>query len=484
MKSVLQYIQRHAATNGKAIAFSNDERSVTYAHLLSRAAAYRDCLVSNGCNVGSRIGVALSDDIEAMAAIIGIWACQATAVPIDFRNRKSQRKETFDAFNLTVILEDMAGDALHYSSIAIGEIAEHGQWKDINEFEAAPAILTLTSGTTGQPSGIVLHHHVQCNRCETYQQLYSLNSLSRNLICYPISFSASRSLCILTLIAGGQNCIAPILSSGKELAAFIRTQEITEAYLVPATLEALINAGEPEDFVLLRYLAFGSAPAAESLKARALDFFHCNLFEIYSATSTGALSYHTAETLRNRPEAVGRIFAGVELEIADSFGNTLGIGQIGLVRTRGPALITEVIGGHTGSDFVKDGWAYPGDLGSLDGNGFLTLAGRSSDMIVRGGEKIHPLEIEAVILQHPSVIDVAVLAIPHLTLGEQVAAVICLNDPQALGTLRGHCISRLPGNKVPAQFKLIDEIPRNANGKIMRKSLTSMFLEPLTEGEK
>ena len=483
MKSVLQYIQRQVDANGHAVAFSNDERVVSYTQLLARSAAFRDCFLASRIQPGNRVGIALSDDIEMMAAIIGTWACQATAVPIDFRNRKSQRKATFESFELALIVEDDTDIAADYKYIAIDEVAEAGKWQNISDFGNAPAFIAATSGTSGLPSGIVLSHETYCHRLEVYHVCYPLTATSKTMLCYPISFAASRTLCVMTLMAGGQNCIAPYLASGEELVEFIRTQEITEAYIVPVTLQALVEAGTASDFKSLRYLGFGSAPTADSLKARALDFFKCDLVEVYSATSTGGLSFHTSESLRNRPETVGKIFDGVEVEIADGNGKPLPFDQVGLVRTRGPALISEVIGGHAGGDFLSNGWAYPGDLGSIGADRYLTLSGRRSEMIVRGGEKIYPLEVESVLLSHPHVSDAAVVAIAHSSLGEQVAALVCSSKPQALTTLRSHCVNHLPGSKVPAVFKIVEKIPRNANGKILRQEAARLFLATSSEAE-
>ncbi len=483
VKSVLQYIQRQVEANGHALAFSDDERTVSYAQLLARSAALRDCFLASGIQPGNRVGMALSDDIEMMAAIIGTWACHATAVPIDFRNRKSQRKVTLETFELAFILEDDAGTASDYRSVSIDDVAEVGEWQNVFDLGNAPAFIAQTSGTSGLPSGIVLSHETYCHRLQVYHICYPLTATSKTMLCYPISFAASRTLCVMTLMAGGQNCIAPYLASGEELVEFIRTQEITEAYIVPVTLQALVEAGTASDFKSLRYLGFGSAPTADSLKARAMDFFKCDLVEVYSATSTGGLSFHTSESLRNRPETVGKIFDGIEVEIVDGNGNPLPPDHVGLVRTRGPALIGEVIGGHAGGDFLSDSWAYPGDLGSIGADRYLTLSGRRSEMIVRGGEKIYPLEVEMVLLSHPNVSDAAVVAIPHSSLGEQVAALVCSAKPQTLTTLRSHCVNHLPGSKVPAIFKIVEKIPRNANGKILCLDAAKLFLATSNEAE-
>jgi acyl-CoA synthetase (AMP-forming)/AMP-acid ligase II len=122
-------------------------------------------------------------------------------------------------------------------------------------------------------------------------------------------------------------------------------------------------------------------------------------------------------------------------------------------------------------DTLKDGWAYPGDLGSLDEAGFLSLAGRSSDVIIRGGANVHPSEVEAVIAQHESVRDVVVIGFTKLPEGQEIAAFVVSSGDLTEAALYAHCCKRLSPDKRPRKFIFAPDLPRNANGKVLRAEL-------------
>jgi long-chain acyl-CoA synthetase len=473
--SILEPIQTHAGRAGQKIALVTEEREISYAGLLARAAAYRDCLKQHDIKPGQRIGHALSDDIETVAAIFGIWAVGATAVPMDFRSKSSQRGLLVTKFELALVFEDTLKANAGYRSVGLAKVPTIGKWTTVIDFVRAPAFIATTSGSTGLPTGIVIPHATYFYRLDVYRVCYPVAEASKTLCCYPLSFAASRTLCMMTLAAGGTCYLAPALASGEELVEIIKTQEITELYIVPVTLEAILEAASPGALASLWYIGFGSASASQELKDRAVRELPCGIVEVYSATSTGALSFHTKKSLVERPETVGRIFEGVEVSIADDAGNEVAIGQHGLVRTRGPATLADVIGGHAGGDFIRDGWAYPGDIGYVDAEGYLTLVGRSNDMIVRGGEKIFPSEIEAVLFGHPSISDVAVVGLPDGRVGEVVGVAVCLREPITNHALRAYCVNKLQASKVPAVFHVLKELPRNSNGKILRHEVVRLI---------
>jgi acyl-CoA synthetase (AMP-forming)/AMP-acid ligase II len=189
---------------------------------------------------------------------------------------------------------------------------------------------------------------------------------------------------------------------------------------------------------------------------------------------------HVGEDYVNRPESAGPPVPVADLRIVAADGVTvLPVGEVGELWARGP----QIVKGYwnkpeaTAETFV-DGWVRTGDLARLDEEGFLTIVDRAKDMIIRGGENIYSIEVENVLYEHPDVIDAALIGIPHLTLGEEPAAVVQL-APGAHATeetLKAWVRERLAIFKTPVRVVFLDApLPRNANGKILKKDLKALF---------
>jgi acyl-CoA synthetase (AMP-forming)/AMP-acid ligase II len=151
-------------------------------------------------------------------------------------------------------------------------------------------------------------------------------------------------------------------------------------------------------------------------------------------------------------------------------------GEVGAIRARTPGVAEPLSLGSADdekrtSDLLVDGWIYPGDLGVLGEDGFLTIVGRTSDMIIRGGAKVYPSEVEGVLAEHAAISEVAVVGWPDRVLGEEVAAFVVLKSKAEPRELLAYCRSRLQPDKQPREIFIIDAMPRNANGKLMKREL-------------
>ncbi|MEM9683812.1 MAG: fatty acid--CoA ligase family protein, partial [Pseudomonadota bacterium] len=199
-----------------------------------------------------------------------------------------------------------------------------------------------------------------------------------------------------------------------------------------------------------------------------------NLFDYYGTTEGGGISI-LAPTDRELGEgSVGRPVFMVDVEIVDNDDHPLPRGEVGRIRYRGPGVATadtEAAGDYAGSTHA-DGWFYPGDLGLLDANGFLHLRGRQKDVIVRGGVNVYPLEIEQTLLQLDNIADAAVVAWPSAEFGEEIAAfVVARRDGIDIGSIERQCQDRLAPYKLPRQIYLVDDLPRNSSGKVLKTRL-------------
>ena len=155
-------------------------------------------------------------------------------------------------------------------------------------------------------------------------------------------------------------------------------------------------------------------------------------------------------------------------------------GEVGNIRVRTPGMARTMYGGRgprASGDTLKEGWAYPGDIGALDDAGFITLMGRGSDLIIRGGANVRPSEVEAVIAQHESVRDVVVVGFTKLPQGQEIAAFVVSSGNLTEAALDVHCCKRLAPDKRPRKFVFVPDLPRNANGKVLRAELRRQLEE-------
>jgi acyl-CoA synthetase (AMP-forming)/AMP-acid ligase II len=248
--------------------------------------------------------------------------------------------------------------------------------------------------------------------------------------------------------------------------ALLRELGTTHTSMVPAMLETLLAAGQAHH-ESLRVLQYGGAPIRPGTLRRTYEAMPgVRMLNMFGQTEGSPISVLTPEEHREavagRSEllrSVGRPAPGVELRVRDAGPD--GIGEI-----------------HARADhfFRIDpaGWLHSGDLGRVAPDGFLYLYGRGSDMIIRGGENVHPLEVETVLAAHPGVADVAVTGAPDERLGQTVVAFVVPADPHAPpapASLRAHVRGRLSGFKVPVRWWVVDDLPRNANGKVVRRLL-------------
>ena len=263
----------------------------------------------------------------------------------------------------------------------------------------------------------------------------------------------------------------------------IERERVTSAGGVPTIAWQIIEhpARPKYDLSSLESMAYGGAPAAPELVRRIREVFPTSAPGIgwgmseTSSTFTG----HSAEDYVHRPDSSGPALPVCDMKVVAPDGSTLPAGEVGELWVRGP----NVVRGYwnkpeaTAATFV-DGWLRTGDLARLDDEGFVFIVDRMKDMIIRGGENIYCIEVEDALYRHPAVMDAALIGLPHHSLGEEPAAVVALK-PGAQATeaeLRAHVAGLLAAFKVPVRIVFQPgTLPRNANGKIMKKDLKALF---------
>lgn len=467
---------------GERPAIVSSHLTLSYEELVSRAARSARELRVRGVGPGRHVAIATRDSAETIGLMIAIWMLDAVAVLIDFRTRAHERASLAGEFDLAAILEDRQTTGNQdYASVLVD-----GSWTDViadhdgrpldGPRMPAPALISLTSGTSGRPTGVVYDHERLFARLVFGQETGIVRPGGRMLSALPLSYSASRTRVLMRLLDGATVHFHPPLFAAQEFAEAILSTQATYAFAVPTVIIGLLEtygARKTPLFAKLEALGCAGAPMSPEVKKQAKTALTEHFLEGYSSSVSGAISRLYGSDMDLRPDSVGRVLDFVNLQIVDDQDARLPAGEPGIVRVRSPAMASSIYGGGSGrgGDRITDGWVYPGDIGMVDEEGFLTLVGRVSDIIIRGGANVHPAEVEAALANCPGVQEVAVTGFAASREGEEIAAFVVADGDVGEAALTAHCRARLAPDKRPRKFVLVPELPRNANGKLDRAQL-------------
>jgi acyl-CoA synthetase (AMP-forming)/AMP-acid ligase II len=446
--------------------------------LVRRTAGHMAAL---GLARGEIVGVALADTADHLVALYGLARLGAVNLPMDVRwtvEEKTRLARFFGARR--VLVEEGAEPLLGVTTLAVGS-AWHEAVARATELGTAapggdaPLLLSLSSGTTGIPKGPMLTHHQFLRRFWTHWINLGLNSHDRYVSATPLYFGGGRTFAMSQLFTGGTVIMFPPPYAPDALVAEIARRRATSVFLVPTLLRRLLEL--PTDVLapmraLRQVLSSGSALHPE--ERRAIRSRLCpGFFEYYASTEGGGVSLLTPEDQQVYEDSVGRPVFAVDVEIVDDEHRPLPPGTVGRLRYRGPGVATGFHGNpeETARAF-HEGWFYPGDLAAVDERGYVFLKGRFKDMIIRAGVNIHPTEIEAILLGHAAVTEAAVVGWPSREFGEEIAAFVTVNGPVSEGELAALCRRELAPYKVPRQIFVVDALPKNTLGKILKGALS------------
>jgi long-chain acyl-CoA synthetase len=456
----------------------SQQRTLSFAELAARAAQAARELRSRGVVAGVNVGISIRDNAESLALMIALWMLGATAVPMDFRTNGPEKNLLAKEFSLAAIIEDRQPPGAEYQSIAVNQswtetLAKHDESPVFSGEEGiGPAFISLTSGTTGRPKGIVIDHERMLLR-----SVFDAERLEGPLLNpLPMSFSASRTHAFSALLQGSAVYFYPLLFSAQQLADTLLAGEAKSLCAVPTIIRNIFDLfgdSSTPAFPDLEALYCFGAPMAPAEKVRAKRSLCANFVQVYGATICGRISALSGPELETRSDTLGRVLPHVLLQIVDADDRVVPPGEPGTIRLRSPGMARSIHDAGMGGsgDSFKGGWAYPGDLGALDADGFLQLLGRTSDLIIRGGANVHPAEVELIIGECKGVADVAVVGFTKLPEGEEIAAFVVSSGGLTEAALDAHCRTRLAPDKRPRKFVFVPDLPRNANGKVLRSEL-------------
>ena len=257
----------------------------------------------------------------------------------------------------------------------------------------------------------------------------------------------------------------------------IARERMTHTLMVPSMYQLCLMQPDLEshDLSHWRIGAYGGAPMVPAtIAAIAKTWPSLQLMNAYGATeTTSPATLMPPSDTANRPDFVGRAVPCAELRVVDATGQVLRDGEVGEIWIRGPMVVKGYWNNPIATaEAITDGFWHSGDIGTIDSNGYVQVLDRIKDVIIRGGYKVYSSEVEAVLLEHPAVIEAAIIGVPCEVLGERVRAFVSLRSPVPDGVLTDWCFQRLSDYKVPEQWRTGTEpLPRNANGKVIKQAL-------------
>ncbi len=495
-----------AARRPSAPALTDANATWTYARFserVARTAAWLRALP--GVKAGDRIGIAMENCAGYLQVMYACWHAGLCAVPM---NAKLHPREFCYILDNAQARACLASPALHEGirseagsrapflliecdAALFERMADATSMRPVDCAPQDPAWLFYTSGTTGRPKGATLTHRnllfmtlayaADIDRIDEGDTMVHAAPLSHGSGCYALPH----------LVGGSHNVIAAgSFSAGSMFDAIERWPNVS-FFAAPTMLVRMIDDGGARHARIsnLKCIVYGGAPMYLPDLKRALQLFGPRLYQLYGQgespmtitgldkrTHASAAAANDVETLAS----AGFARTGVEVRIFGEDENELPAGEIGEIVTRSDCVMSGYWRNpQANASALRGGWLHTGDVGSLDQRGCLTLKDRSKDMIISGGSNIYPREIEDVLLSHPRVAQASVVGAPHPEWGEEVVAFVVVEKGAGVSTdeLDALCLAHIARFKRPKRYVLVDDLPKNNYGKVLKTELRARLLE-------
>jgi long-chain acyl-CoA synthetase len=346
--------------------------------------------------------------------------------------------------------------------------------------------LLYSSGTSGRPKGVVTTEEKEVSgQGEKFTSLIDFNPETIYLSTAPLYHAAPLRFCLMVLSAGGTVVIVNKYDSLEAL-TFIEKYRVTHSQWVPTMFIRMLKLPEAQrlkyDLTSHKLAVHAAAPCPIHVKEEMIKWWGPILFEFYSGTEGNSVIAITSEEWMNHKGSVGKCFIG-QIHILDENFKELPVGEAGTVFIEGGRSFEyHNDSAKTAESKSPQGWNTIGDIGYVDGEGYLYLTDRKANMIISGGVNIYPQEVENIIITHPKVMDVAVIGIPHKEFGEEVKAIVELVDMLEAGLeleaeLMALCQKNLANLKCPKTIEFEKELPRTPTGKLFKRLLKKKYLK-------
>lgn len=495
------------APDPDAVALADGSATTTFGQLEQRAGRAAAGLAGSGVRAQDRVVYLGRDPQPYLALLVGAAKLNAVAVAVNWRLQGAELGAVVDDTLATVLV--VAADRLealravrpllaHVGTVVVtgpaqllpGEVSYDAWATGPAPAVTAPrsdgdtAMQIYTSGTTGVPKGVMLSHRNLAEALPSAAGLWRITPDAAMLSVLPLFHVAGIGAALGALWAGAR-VVLLAEPTAEALAVAVPAHRITNLVLAPVVLRRLLETDA--DLSSLRLVSYGASPISPTLLRTALERLDCALLQIYGLTETvGTVcvlpqeDHRLDEGARERLRSCGRAIAGVEVRLHDpESGEPTAPGAVGEIWVRSSVVMTGYWNRpqETTEVLTDDGWFRTGDLATQDADGYFFLYDRLRDMVVSGGENVFPGEVEGVLEEHPAVLEAAVVGVPDDRWGEVPRGLVVLHPgaravpAELVAFVRG----RLAHYKCPPVVEVVDPLPRNPSGKVMRRQLREPF---------
>lgn len=507
-------LRAQAERHPNKIAFICGGERLAYRDLCGRIQRVANGLRKQGIGPGDRIVLFLSNGVEIVELFYAVFTLGAIVIPVTTRLTPNELQHICSDSQPRAIVFDGDGasisevlqanpDAVRITTgenvagaVAYSEIAQAapGPLPPLS-IESDDAIIMYTSGTTGEPKGaIITHANIVVQHCFVNAVEWGISSEDRYLVTTPLAHRTGFARLANSLTLGGTLVVMKKFDP-RETVETIAREGITVVGMVPTVCRMLlpeIMAGPPRCASLRRIVVTGEAFPVELKRQFMALLPNVRLVSFFAMTEVGGVTSLSHEEQFDHASSIGRPTPGVEVRIVDDAGKDVQPGEPGelLVRVGQPGRYSVMRGYYNRPEetakTIKDGWIHTGDVARADDEGYLYIVDRKKDMVLSGGFNIYTKEVEQALLQNPNIADAAVVGVPDAVFGEAVAAFVERapgKNPTA-GSVVEHVRSLVAGYKKPKYVFIVDALPRNSLGKVLKRDLRDQALDLVEKAQR
>lgn len=503
-------LARHALMQPDAAALRFLGRTTTWAELHRRVSALAGALSRRGVGFGDRVMILMLNRTEFIESMLAANLLGAIAVPVNFRLTPQELAFLVEDCEAHILITEpvladvatavraiaapldtvvVAGASSDDGLIGYEELIDEGEPVGAGDLpdipNDSPALIMYTSGTTGRPKGAVLTHTNLTGQAMTmmYTNGVDLNN-DVGFVGVPLFHIAGVGVMLPGLTLGRPIVIHPLGAFDPgHLLDVLAAEKVTGVFLVPAQWQAVCAAQKANPrAVVLRTLSWGAAPASDTLlREMAATFPGASILAAFGQTEMSPVTCMLlGDDAVRKLGSVGKVIPTVSARVVDDQMNDVPVGDVGEIVYRAPTLMAGYWNNpEATAEAFAGGWFHSGDLVRQDADGYVWVVDRKKDMIISGGENIYCAEVENALAAHPAIAEVAVIGRKHEKWGEVPVAVVALvssaGSPPTLADLDGFLNERLARYKRPKALEVVDALPRNPAGKVLKTELRSRF---------
>ena len=490
VRTLLDEWRRRDAGKPAIVDLDQEGRSISWGDLAAEADRVAGFLADRGVKPGGKVALLSDETIEKLILWIGIWRYGAAVCPLNVEMNETHLAEILRSIAPSLVLwhEELDGERLtrgldapatrfsrlddrFFPASGGGEIAGENGPEDL-------ACIFCTSGTTSKPKSVIYNHMSYWLSGLSTLDMLGLAADDKTLEYRSFGWNSAQILSLMPWLQVGLTMHIARRFSRSRFFGWIRDRGITFSAGVPTVVNMLLNDPPPEEernLPTLRLMTCSTAPLSPDQWRKFESMYGVKLLQLYGMSEAGWICGN--RHYRRRMGTVGPPARHQEFQIVDGGGAPCPAGTEGEITVGGPQTCLGRLSPEGDYEDLSDARIRTGDLGIMDDDGFVTVTGRTKDLIIRGGVNVAPLEIDNVLLEHPKVREAAAVGVPDPIYGEEIVAYVSVAPGETLPEreLQAWCGRSLPEFKVPKRFLFIDELPRSDRGKVLRDDLKRLY---------